>query len=355
MFPEWWYGIFWDAKFKDKAYVSDGLQYLAPQHSSLAVWILGCVTALILILLLLPTPVFALLDRFSRAFVAACLAILVVHAVIVYRHRVEYERWVHINDTLSMVGTDALNRFKQLTQRPDIEAPIYFHYLNGQRINALFNQLQPAMEETSREVRTGANLEGGAEVAGAVGKLSVQGKKSEETQSKYDKASSTPERECFEVMKYARKTWPNNYYSDAFDWYMIQELRPVVQQLEAVQSDGEPSLPRPASRDWKEVTRHTEEQLTRMETELSVVRGLIFVEGDFDRSADSGSVVLLHNFADGEYRDMKRRKVFFKVSLARNDAQALPAGKKLHLRVFGDVMKPLDKEGFIDVAPVAIF
>src|SRR5436305_14085781 len=74
MFPEWWYGVFWDARFKDGQYMADGLRYLRPGNSILVLWIVGGIFVLLLFLMVFAGPVWRLVDRFSKPIAIVCIA-----------------------------------------------------------------------------------------------------------------------------------------------------------------------------------------------------------------------------------------------------------------------------------------
>lgn len=79
----------------------------------------------------------------------------------------------------------------------------------------------------------------------------------------------------------------------------------------------------------------------------------MFVDGDFEKSDNDEGVVLTHTIVMPD--KMPKLNATFRFRVPKAAAQNLPNGKPLRLRVFGVVMKPLGKDGFVDVAPFAIF
>jgi hypothetical protein len=93
-----------------------------------------------------------------------------------------------------------------------------------------------------------------------------------------------------------------------------------------------------------------------MRSQLSLIHGMVFVDGDFEKSVAGSDIVLTHNVAsDAISPSVPQPKASFRVIVPTGGLRPAPKGVPLHLRVFGNVTKPLGKDGFVDVAPVAIF
>jgi len=350
MFPEWWYGIFWDGRFKDRAYIADALRYLGPGSSGLVLWIVIGAFVLSILLMIFAGPVLGFVDRFSKAIALVCIGAIMVDVLLLYKYRLDYEFFSAISEAGK---ANLAPSFRSLGQPAEIQPPIYFHYLNAERVNALYKQLEPELEETSRSIKSSANLKGEAEVSAGVGKITVGADKSGERESKYERSSFPPERQCLEVMKYVRKTWPDSYYSSAFDLYVREAFRPIVQNLDIIEGGGTPAPPKTLNPD--ELKQKVAFQMARLQSELRTAHGLLFVDGDFTRNKSGGLVVLVHDFALTPLVGMPKYKVRFRVTLPATAPQSLPKGSTVTVRVFGDVTKPLGNDGFIDVAPVSIF
>jgi hypothetical protein len=88
---------------------------------------------------------------------------------------------------------------------------------------------------------------------------------------------------------------------------------------------------------------------TELRRELESVRGLVFVDGDFQGSANGESTILIEEFAERPF------KASFRIFLPRKAVLDVPPTKPLHLTVFGDVTKPFGEDGFVDIRPVALY
>jgi hypothetical protein len=86
----------------------------------------------------------------------------------------------------------------------------------------------------------------------------------------------------------------------------------------------------------------------QLESELGLVRGMVFVDGNFDATTSGDKAVLIEKFSE------RAVKCSFRISLPKSALKALPNTRPLHLRVFGEVTRPLT-DGFVDISAVAIF
>ena len=80
----------------------------------------------------------------------------------------------------------------------------------------------------------------------------------------------------------------------------------------------------------------------------SVGRKFVFVDGEFDDSVMGEGLTLMMTFS----RDPKAS---FRISLPKETSKVLPTTRPYRLRVFGNVSKALDDDGFVDIAAVAVF
>ena len=86
-----------------------------------------------------------------------------------------------------------------------------------------------------------------------------------------------------------------------------------------------------------------------MKTELeSLGRQFVFVDGEFDESVGGADLTLLMTFSTDP-------KAWFRISLPKEALKALPPTRLYRLRVFGNVSKALDDDGFVDIAAIAVF
>jgi hypothetical protein len=360
IFGPWWFGFFWDGGFKSAAYVASGARFLLNQYFYLVVCLVVGFFALTLVVLTYPTRLFAFLDRFAKVIFAACIAAFAIAILVVYHTQgLEY---AEARNAFWPADMGALTqKLRAEMEPPVIEPPIAFFYLNNQTVEALYSQLEPELEETFRDIKSSSDVRGGAEIAAASGKVSVEGGRSGEQESRYNRSKFSTDRQCLEVMKYVRKTWPASYYTNFWDWDL---RRHTAQLLGIVTGDRiDPALLKPIepiSNDPEEVMRQGnklwQESGAEMRSELSLIHGIVLVDGDFEKSVRGSDVVLTHNVAGGAMSpSVPQPKAAFRVVVPAKGLRPFPAGVLPHLRVFGNVTKPLSKDGFVDVAPVAIF
>jgi hypothetical protein len=355
MFGGWWYGFFWDGKFADFRWITFGLRLLVNGHPAVVTLIFVCGLVLFSIVMLAPRRLFAILDRFRRRIIVACVATIVIAALTVYLTADNLVEYLNLLPGLD-ASSAALNaQLEARLEQPGIDAPIYFHYLNEEAVDTFYNQLKPELEETSRNIKSTTEVKGGAEIGAGGSKVTVEGGKSGQEESKFDRSNFSPARRCLEVMKYVRKTWPTNYYTNYEDWYSKYTTLRILQAGSGAAPDPlDPLQPYDPGEDLtRQASESAQRFINKLKEQLSTVHGPVFVDGDFERSTQADNVVLTHTLIIPDR--MPKLDARFKIVVPKAASQSLPDGKPLRLRVFGDVTKPLGKDGLVNVAPVAIF
>lgn len=308
--------------------------------------------------MLAPRWLLGLLDRFRRRIVVVGVTAVVIAALVLYFEPGDTVKDYNAILSVRNATPEAFDaKLEARLEQPGIDAPIYFHYVNGEAVDILYNQLKPELEETSRDIKSSATVKGGAEITAGNGKVSIEGNKSGEEESKYNRPSFLPARECLEVMKYVRRTWPTNYYADYDDWWSKYTTSRILHAgSDSSVYDPQDPLKTPYNLE-EDLTHQAAENarriINKLKEQLSTVHGRVFVDGDFEKSVEGNNVVLMHTLSIPD--KMPKLDATFKIVLPKAAVQSLPTGKPLRLRVFGDVTKPLGKDGFINVAPVAIF
>jgi len=116
-------------------------------------------------------------------------------------------------------------------------------------------RLNPELEEKERTVASSHGLKGKAEAGISGSKIDVEAEKGTAAKSTFTRSEFSHERKCVEVMKYVTDEWPDNYYSNADDWYNTRSLKNLVNltvdtEPNGVRVESEP-VP-PASREEQE-------------------------------------------------------------------------------------------------------
>ncbi|MGA8764492.1 MAG: hypothetical protein WB562_16610 [Candidatus Sulfotelmatobacter sp.] len=355
-FGSWWFGFLWDGGYKSLGYVALGVTVLLNSYFPLVMFIVVDLLVLAFVVFTFPRKLFAFLDRFARIILVTALGALAITSLIIYHTQGgEYAEYKHA--FWPSDPTDLATSLRSQTAPPAIQAPITFFYLNKETSDALYSQLEPELEETSRKVKSESQIEGGAEIAPpSGGKVRVGVGKTDELESRYDRSKFSTERKCLEVMKYVSTTWPDNYYTDFWKWHIRTSTEDLLDAL-AGKTVYRPT--QPLSRDPEEMKRQGAERLHESALELtarlSQIHGLVFVDGEFDKTVKGSNVVLSHS-VDFIAVDAPRPKASFRVVVPAGNVRLMSqGGRTLQLRVFGNVTKPLGKDGFVDVAPVAIY
>jgi hypothetical protein len=349
LFGDWWYGFFWGGQFASPRWVALGWRFLVNWHvSAVTCTVLGA-SLVIFLSVWSPRRVTAFLNRFVSLIVALSLAAILLSGLAVYLIPGNAEAYASLLGQLPFLDKNyAVSQLRATLQEPEITAPIYFHYLSQERVDQLYNQLEPELQEVSKDVRSATKVSGGAEAGTAGGKLQVGGEQSGEEENKFTRAEFTPEKKCIAVMKYVRATWPANYYTVFDDWLTRYQTQLII---DANRDRGQEIRPR-ESYGWGPTADFNDRFASDLEEQLRSVRGLIFVDGEFTESLQGDKALLTYDFRVPTTPPSKAAS--FRVSLPRKQIANLPT-HRLRLTIFGDVTKPLGEDGTVDVAPIAIY
>lgn len=243
-----------------------------------------------------------------------------------------------------------LHSLEDLGAPPEIVPPIYFHYVDKNRVESLYNQLEPELEVKEREVTGKSTLNADATAGVGAARIGVEAGSESGTKSIYSPANLLTDRKCVAVMRYVRHTWPDNYFGPV--WVFRRAYLRALKADKQAQSWVDPSKLTPiqplGDSKGKPANTPTDED-KRTHLELVLLHGYIFIDGDFDQSVSGKNVILASRLTPTPF------KCWFRVFLPTSASQMLPKTKPLHLRVFGDVTRPLGDDGFIDVAAIAVY
>jgi hypothetical protein len=355
LFGQWWCVFFWRGGYKDFEFIAYGLRVLQDLYFPLVlVTIAGFIVASIMGALL-RHRLFSLTDKFAGMIIFVAIMTIVVDAVILYH--IQYERL-----TVSRAGIaelrDWVHEMQAAFKPPQVNPPIYFHYLDSARVEALYNQIQPELEEKQRTVLRSSTLKGEAAAGVGDARLGIEGEKANESKSTFGRSDFSSDRKCVEVMRYVRETWPASYYTTASQWYlniMLEEKADWYYELFSGwpidPTRAKPALPlSEGTTEAREIeAAQPAERQTELRMELRSLRGLVFVDGGFQESANGESGILFEEFSERPF------KASFRIFLPRGAIHDIPAKKSLHLTVFGDVIRPLGDDGVADIRAVAVY
>lgn len=344
MFGDWWYGLMWGGNL-NFTYVRKGWLIFLNQNFGLAVGIIIAVAIAVVVGTMLSRHVLQITKRFGGVIVFGAAAAILVTALVVYHTD---EQPYRTAAALSSSISNLAGQYQELTARinPEIEPPIYFQYLDTERVQSLYNQIEPELEERERTVEGSTAVKGKAELGSGAANMGAEAGKETASKSTFTRSEPLPERKAVELMQYARKTWPDNYYSSDSDWYLKRVFSNTVDQFTRIASGETVNIP---PFDPQQAKRTADLQKRVLQGQLGTLGGWAFVDGDFEKSTNGEGVILIRHFSDEPF------KCSFRIYLPLIAVKSLPSVKQLHARVFGEVMRPLGNDGFIDLKGVAVY
>ena len=342
----WWYGLFWDDRDR-VSYAKEGLRWLIDEAFWLA---LGIVTALIIVIVvgrIQKRRLFKVIDS-APWVILMCVWLAVAVDALVLRH-------TQADDYLSpqpLALAELLQNFRKRSSPPELVTPVYFHWVDGDRVESLYNQLEPELKVSEREITGKDTLKGTATAGVGETKIGVEMGSENGAKSTYTPAKLLADRKCVEVMRYVLETWPENYFDSATEWQIRMIYRDAVKADEQARARIDYSALKalqPLDGKEEQQPKTPTGSQKQLFSELKSLRGYIFIEGDFDQTVAGNHVILVQRFMD---HPLKCR---FRALLPTSAARSLPMTNPLHLTVFGDVTRPLRDDGFVDVVSIAVY
>jgi hypothetical protein len=276
IFGDWWYGYFWDNGFKQAQYYIDALSFLVSHYFRLTIAIMVMGFLFVGLGILLKKRILPAIHRFAWLIALyGCTAILVDALVLRYTLEQTYQPYHFSLERFSKAFNDL---YQQLGAVPRIEPPIYFHYLNKEPIDGLYNQIQSELEEKEREVSGDTTVKGKAEAHG----IGVEAGAESHAKSTLSRTDFTPERKALGVMQYVQTISPERYYTDESEWRVRKTIA-----LQREMFGPDPLKMRPGDNEVLNRAIESNRPLwnSQLKSELAVLTGLVFVDGDFDRSS----------------------------------------------------------------------
>jgi hypothetical protein len=358
MFPEWFYSLLWERRYRDSDWWKDGLDFWLTQEPF---WFYVGVTALVALVVLAykrRTAFWQFIDRFALSIIAWSLAGGVITALSV---RIYSATCLPAGQIYAMANELTLKEIKSATLNPSIQVPVDFHYLDSERVKSLYNEIEQDLVEQQRTVGNAGTTTG--KIGGKAGPIEgeIGGSKQQNSSSTYQRLEFSPERKCVEVMNYALKGDRSKHLSNVDDWLRQRQAADFQARYNeilkrALQGQGTPSTSsgdatkNPTNDERKTAARQLEEYKGVLMSELGSLDGLLFVEGDFAISRSSqGTVTLVEQFST-----IPRVMVRVTASAAPGLNEIAPSGRA-HLKVFGTVIRPLVGNAPIEVRPIAVF
>ena len=100
--------------------------------------------------------------------------------------------------------------------------------MDTNRVESLYNQLEPELEIKEREVSGKSTLKADATAGVGDTKIGVEAGSESGTKATYSPATLLTDRKCVDVMRYVRDTWPDNYFNPF--WAVREAVRDADKQ-----------------------------------------------------------------------------------------------------------------------------
>jgi hypothetical protein len=361
VFPEWFHSLLWDKGYSSAEYWSGGLEFWTQEHPELFYFGIAAFFVVLYLAFRYRSLLFRIIDRLDGWIFALSLLGIIIVSLAVGRYASSF-LFMGSNAAQISAMNSALQQVAAYGRPPIIEAPIDFHYLDGDRVKALYSQIEPELVEQQRTVGGVGSISGKVGVKAEAVEAEIGANKQSTTNSTYQRVIFSSERQCIEVMNYLLRTNRTQYYMDDERWLSERTTTDFIQKYSQLIKGMYAPTPIPLEKipEIKPVSSKEEQVATalrlkqyqdQMNAEMMSLQGMIIVNGLFTVTRSSqGNLELTESFAE------KPTKIFFKsvVPLAFQSSRISP-GSKVRLRVFGTVLHPPDEQGNIALRPTAIF
>ena len=359
MFPEWFYSLLWEKKYREGDWWADGVDYWLTNNPFLLYVFVTAVVVLMVLAFRRRDRFFSFIDRFALPLIGSSLAAVVITALVI---RIYGSPCLPAGQLYALAYELALKEIKYLSPNPTIQAPVDFHYLDAERAKALYNEIEQDLVEKERTVGSTGEMKG--KIGGKAGPVEgeISGSKEQKSSSTYQRLEFSPERQCVEVMNYLLTENRSKYLTTIDDWLRRKQaadfqvryneiLNRALWGAQNISSNPAGDATKSPTKDERDAAaRWLEQNKGELKSELASLDGLLFIDGEFTISRTSqGTVVLIEKFSE-----IPRISFRVTASAAPGLNEIAPSGRA-HLRVFGTVVRPLVGDTPIEVRPIAVF
>jgi hypothetical protein len=306
---------------------------------------------------------FGFVDRFAGNITFASLVILFTSALIVYHTQRAQQELIH-SLQVNLLEWDQVEAFLRASNvAPHVPTPVDFRYVDKERVDALYNQIEPDMPEKERTVATSGSIKGkvGVGVSGTLNAEAEAGKGVSSTSS-FAHTTFSAERKCVILMNYIVDNRQPGYFTNSKGWFWGREKAALIAQIERsktapvdlstirpIQPLDDRSTDTSTEEQKREAERKAKEYNAELQNGLKSLSGFVFIDGDFDKSVNGDTLTLSETFS------RKPNKVVFRLNVPKAEMPILQNVDRLRLRIFGDVISPLSGDGYVDVRPIAAY
>jgi hypothetical protein len=359
MYPDWWFGLLWGGEF-NRNYISEGLASVPQEDFGLLLSAVIAAFLLVVLGLIFRTHVPRFLDRLGIYVLVTSVFALLITSLVVYRsqwfpYTIEQTMRLNLltiqraNSSLALAGSNTAQH---------VAGPVDFHFIDTERILALYSQIESDLSEEKRVISSTGNIRGKVGVATGTVNAEAEASKGATSTSSFARTELSSSKKCILVMNNIIDTQSPKHYSSREDWVLLKASAdralqyqkdmsgPITQEkLESLREN-----PMPTPEELEKAAAKTIEYDAQLQRELQSLRGYVFVDGEFERTITGDSVTLIRKFST-----LRDKRVVFRFSIPKNGTQGIPAMSRLYLTVFADVLHSADKDGYIDVRPLTIY
>jgi hypothetical protein len=363
LFADWWYRFLWDGKF-NWYYVADGLKFLLDDYFPLSIGIVLTVCVVFALGSVFNARLFRYVDKFAGRIALAAVLLLFPTALIMYHTEKPLHDLLHATE-LNLMTMDNIQSFLAASNSPPhILPPVDFHYIDKNRVDELYNQIEPDLIEKERTVAKTTSAKGKVGVGVSAATAEAEAGKSESSTSSFARATFSTERKGVELMNYVVNNRAPKYYTNSRGWFLGRENAALALQMEKEKnapvdwsklkpikpvSDSVIGGDPPSEEEKREAERKAKQYQSELFGQLESLGGYVFVAGEFDLTLNGDALMLAETFS------VKPRRVVFRIYVPKSQMTEFQNQSRLRLSVFGDTTRPLSSDGYVDVRPIAIY
>jgi hypothetical protein len=219
IFPDWWFGFFWDRK---RAFheIRMALKDLLNEHFRLTLLIVLFVFTVLISGTTFSRWLLPVTNRHAWVIWLAAVAIVVDALVVHHVRKRPYQTAMALVASLINVLT-SLQDIRAVSSAHKIVPPIHFYYINAEAVEALHGQIEPTLKLTQRTEGNAATLLGKL-TAGLLGlKIGIEAGKFKAAEDKLASVEFGVRRKCVDLMLGVSTENPAIFYSTEAEWYTV--------------------------------------------------------------------------------------------------------------------------------------
>lgn len=354
IFSQWWYSWVFEGDFKDWGNTLDAFGTLLDYYFGLVLFLLAAVLVLGLAGNFWRAYLFRVVDRFGGVISFSSVWLIALAFAIVYH--VHHRTVPSVGSRFEQVNLLVSSQIQALTSLPVVRPPIDFHYIDTNRVDALYSQLEPELVEKQRTVADTSSGQAKVEVTGGPASIEAGLEKGKNSTSSYSRTDFSAERKCIVIMQYVTDNGRSTYFTNGARWIeQSVAIQAVLRQQQKLLADvfkrESPDLhtvPNQASLEEEvQKSKDRKNALDALKSTLDELKGLVFLDTDFNPSSEGSGPGLVAEFL------MAPKGVLFRVSVPESFRVQIQG--RTRLTVFGDVTRSLTSDGIVEFRAIAVY